>query len=52
MSEANVKRNNMVTTKWTYKKNGVLPVTTLFFKNFVPVVSEFYLAELFPCEYP
>ena len=23
----------MVTTKWTYQKNGILPVTTLFFKK-------------------
>ena len=31
ISKANVKTNRMMTTKWTYHKNGVLPVTTLFF---------------------
>ena len=31
ISEANVKTNRMVSTKWTYHKNGVLPVTTLSF---------------------
>ena len=29
--EANVKTNKIVSTKWTYHKEGVLPVTTLFF---------------------
>ena len=29
--EVNVKTNRMVSTKWTYTKNGVLPVSTLFF---------------------
>ena len=29
--EANVKTNTRVSTKWTITKNGVLPVTTLFF---------------------
>ena len=31
ISEANVKTNRMVTTKWTDHKEGVLPVNTLFF---------------------
>ena len=33
MSEANVKTNTMVSTKWTINEvsNGVLLVTTLFF---------------------
>ena len=31
ISEANVETNKMVTAKWTITKNGVLPVTTLFF---------------------
>ena len=30
-SETNVKTNRMMSTKWTYHKEGVLPVTTLFF---------------------
>ena len=30
LPEANVKTNRMVTTKWTYPKSEVLPVTTLF----------------------
>ena len=34
ISKANVKTNRMMTTKWTYHKNGVLPVTTLFFWKF------------------
>ena len=29
--EANVKTNRKVSAKWTYTKNGVLPVTILFF---------------------
>ena len=24
-------------TKWTYKKDGVLPTTALFFENFVTI---------------
>ena len=28
ISEANVQTNRIVTIKWTYHKNGVLPVTT------------------------
>ena len=31
ISEANVKTNSIVSTKWTYHKERVLPVTTLFF---------------------
>ena len=31
ISEANVKTNRMVTTKWDITENGVLPGTTLFF---------------------
>ena len=31
LSEANVKTNRMATTKWTYHKEWVLAVTTLFF---------------------
>ena len=31
ISEANVKTNRMVSVKWTYHKDWVLPVTTLFF---------------------
>ena len=31
LSEANVKTNRMTTTKWTFTKSGLLPVTTLFF---------------------
>ena len=37
ISEVNVKVNRMVTTKNAITKNGVLPVTTLFFKKFVSV---------------
>ena len=37
ISKANVETNNVVTTKWTFTKNGVFPVTTLFFENFVSV---------------
>ena len=32
--EGNVKANRMRSTKWVYHKNGVLPVTTLFFSKF------------------
>ena len=31
ISEANVKTNRIVSTKWTYYKNGVLPVNSLLF---------------------
>ena len=37
ISEANVKTNRMVSTKWTYQKNEVLPVTTYFFEKFISV---------------
>ena len=38
MSEANVKTNTIVRTKWTYHTEQVLPVTTLFFfENFISV---------------
>ena len=37
LSEANVKTIRMVSTKWTSAKNRVLPVTILFFQNFVSV---------------
>ena len=30
ISEANVKTNRMVSTKWTYHKERVLPITNLF----------------------
>ena len=30
ISEANVKTSRMVSSKWTYRKERVLPVTTLF----------------------
>ena len=36
LQKANVKTNRIVSAKWT-TKNGVLPVTTLFFGNFVSV---------------
>ena len=36
ISETNVKTNRMVSTK-CITKNGVLPVTTLFFEDFVEV---------------
>ena len=36
ISEANVKTNRMVTTKWTYHKER-MSVTNLFFENFVSV---------------
>ena len=32
ISEANVKTNSIVSTKWTYHKERVLPVTTVFLK--------------------
>ena len=32
--EGNVEANRMRSTKWVYHKNGVLPVTTLFFLKF------------------
>ena len=32
--ESNVKTYRMVTTKWTYHKDGVLPATILFFWKF------------------
>ena len=38
ISESNVKTNGMVSTKWTYHKERILPVTTLLFsKIFVSV---------------
>ena len=36
LQKANVKTNRIVSSKWT-TKNGVLPVTTSFFGNFVSV---------------
>ena len=70
MSEANVKANRMVSTKWTYHKRSLAINYLLlyFFENFekkswfdVPATQmpmfvllalEFYLAVLFPFEYP
>ena len=31
LSEANIRTNRMATTKWAYRKELSLPVTTLFF---------------------
>ena len=33
-SKANIKANRMMSTKWTYTKNGGLPVTALIFWKF------------------
>ena len=35
LSEANIKTKTMDSTKWSIPKNGVLPVTTYFYENFV-----------------
>ena len=37
ISEVNVKTNKIVGAKWTYQQERVLPITTLFFEEFVPV---------------
>ena len=41
-SEANVKTNIMGRAKWTITKNGVFPVSTLFFKIFCFSLRTFY----------
>ena len=48
ISEANVKTNRIVSTKWTYYKNGVLPVNPLLFWKFCSSLRTFY-KELFWC---
>ena len=40
--EANIKANRLVSTKWTYHKNEVLPVTTLLFWKFCFSVRNSY----------
>ena len=37
ISEANVKTNKMVATKWTYHKEQSFASNYYFFENFVPV---------------
>ena len=59
LSEANVKTKRMGSTKRTYQKNGVLPVTKYFpfskilfqFRNLVHRVDLMYQPSKCPCSY-